>query len=159
MFLSIISIVLFFDMSNGYSLRILLDDDIPSPHIINLEEIMLFSGGEKLPVNSLDISFTGGKSLFPASLCNDENAEGFCHSAIEYNDGLGHFLQDNDETSLVINSHSKDFDKIIVVNRVGFEERIVGAKIFVYDSVGTTLWTSVFQEAKQIYVFSVSTGK
>lgn len=157
MIFSVIIAAIIVQVSNGYSVRIVLDDDTPSPRIINLEEILLFKDNEKLSIGSLEISFTGGNALFPAILCNDENAESFCHSAIEYDHELSRFLQIEDNPSLVINS-SNAFDKIIVVNRMGFEERIVGAKIFVCNSQGGTLWTSVFQDAKQIYVFTVSTG-
>ena len=158
MIFSVITAAIIVQVSNGHSVRIVLDDDTPSPRIINLEEILIFKGNEKLSIGSLEISFTGGNALFPASLCNDENADSFCHSAIEYDHELSRFLQIEDNPSLVINSSSNTFDKIIVVNRLGFEERIVGAKIFVCNSHGGTLWTSTFHDAKQIYVFTVSTG-
>ncbi len=55
----------------------------------------------------------------------------------------------------MIDSGLVDPDKIVILNRLKYEERIVGGKIYLLNSHGEKNWEATFQDSNEIYVFDL----
>ena len=47
-------------------------------------------------------------------------------------------------------------DKIVIINRLKYEDRIVGGKIYLLDSSSSAkIWETTFKDSNEIYVFDI----
>ena len=86
-------------------------------YTLNLAEVQLFNNGVQIPRELLTVTLSSTYSIYQASLCNDGLTDNFCHS-----DPL-----DPNPTLTIVSPVV--FDKVVVYNRVGYQNRIRGATI------------------------------
>ena len=113
---------------------------------INLTEIKIFDeAGIDVTFNATarqDTDYKNDPESYPASNVLDNDFTNFQHN--------------NSEGSLYIDlKEETNIKSIVVINRAGFEERIVGGVIEIRDSQGSTVWESTFNQPQLVYTFNV----
>lgn len=149
--LGLVGIILCCCIVHKDALQVIIKQDT-NDRIINLSEIELHQNKRKLPHFLMNFSLSS--AYFPASSCNDGDLTTFCHSGLYFDVETDRY--EGLTSELRIATKYAYFNKIIIHNRVGYENRIIGATISILDEDGIKLWDAVFSSPSIYYDFDVS---
>jgi hypothetical protein len=111
---------------------------------LNLAEIQVFRPDGTEIKTGLTATLSSTLSSYPASNCLDGNRNTFCHGA-----GANDWLE-------IDLGSDQEIGRIVITNRQdGYQDRIVGATMRIFNSAGTEIWYDKIQHIEGVYTYNI----